>query len=140
MRLKTINTHLALRFQEISDVVDARLIFEDTFRRCVNASDVNVFSQLEIPDIENIIVSEGIPEGYDFQKISDAMDEKYFDAEDEGRSSDAFTYFSLARLMSALSFAAAATEATDFAEATYEAIMSQPNPQAFADQIFSIDM
>lgn len=70
-----------------------------------------------------------LPQGFDFGALSGEMDERYFDAEDEGRDEDSAAYFALARLMSALALAAAATDATGFSEATYEAIMALPNPK-----------
>jgi len=135
MRLKTINKALATRFDELDNLVEAQRIFEAVLHACIKASDANLFVRLKRPDIENVLMSGGIPEGHDYRQISDEMDEKYFDAEDEGRTDDAFYYFTLARLMSALSFAAEATKVSDFSEATYEAMMSLPDPQTTADEI-----
>lgn len=75
-----------------------------------------------------------MPEGFDFAEISRWLDEKYFDAEDEGRDTDAAAFFALARLISALSFADSAVVPADYSEAAYEAIMSLPDPQAFVFQ------
>ncbi|MGV1767893.1 hypothetical protein [Rhizobium rhizogenes] len=129
MRLSTVNEDLAQRFRQAPDTNDAQRLFEEIFRACARRIDNGWYALLENDPLALQLAAGELPQGFDFGGLSGKMDEKYFDAEDEGRDEDSAAYFALARLMSALSFAAAATDATDFSEATYEAIMALPNPK-----------
>nr|WP_200985118.1 hypothetical protein [Rhizobium rhizogenes]QCL09196.1 hypothetical protein pC5.7b_329 [Rhizobium rhizogenes]QCL09828.1 hypothetical protein pC5.8b_338 [Rhizobium rhizogenes] len=129
MRLSTLNEDLARRFRQAPDENEARGIFEEIFRACASRIENRWHALLENDQLALRLAAGELPQGFDFGVLSGKMDERYFDAEDEGRDEDSAAYFALARLMSALSFAAAATDATGFSEATYEAIMALPNPK-----------
>ena len=129
MRLSTVNEDLAQRFRQAPDANDARRLFEEIFRACVRRIESRWYTLLENDQLAQRLAAGELPQGFDFGALSGEMDERYFDAEDEGRDEDSAAYFALARLMSALSFAAAAMDPTGFSEATYEAIMALPNPQ-----------
>ena len=135
MRLLTLNENLAHRFVTSQDADAARKIFENIFHACIDRCEDDMFVLLEHEDLIEAMKSGIVPENFDFQRLSNIMDENYFDAEDDGRDTDAATYFSLARLMSALSFATNATEYTSFADAAYEAIMALSDPQLASGQI-----
>lgn len=129
MRLSTLNEDLAQRFRQTSDTDDAPRLFEEIFRACARRIDSRWYALLENDQLALQLAAGELPQGFDFGGLSGKMDEKYFDAEDEGRDEESAAYFALARLMSALSFAAAATDADGFSEAAYEAIMTLPNPK-----------
>ncbi|GES47304.1 hypothetical protein RsS62_65560 [Rhizobium dioscoreae] len=129
MRLSTVNEDLAQRFREVPNTNDARRLFEEIFRACTRRIESGWYALLENDQLARQLAAGELPRGFDFGTLSSEMDERYFDAEDEGRDGDSATYFALARLMSALSFASAATDATGFSEASYEAIMALPNPK-----------
>ncbi|NTG20662.1 hypothetical protein G6L00_09490 [Agrobacterium rhizogenes] len=129
MRLSTINENIAQRFRRASDTNDARRIFEEIFRACARRIENRWYVMLENDQLALQLAAGELPRAFDFVALSGEMDEKYFDAEDDGRDADAVAYFALARLMSALSFAVAASDIAAFSEATYEAIMALPNPK-----------
>ncbi|NTF90294.1 hypothetical protein G6L46_24400 [Agrobacterium rhizogenes] len=129
MRLSTLNEDLARRFRQAPGENEARGIFEEIFRICARRIDRRWYALLENDQLALQLAAGELPQGFDFGGLSGKMDEKYFDAEDEGRDEESAAYFALARLISALSFAAAATDATGFSEAAYEAIMTLPNPK-----------
>jgi hypothetical protein len=128
-RLSTINEEMERRFRKVTDTADAERLFEQIFQACARRIEARQYMLLEDAELAKHLVAGELPQGFDFGARSRKMDERYFDAEDEGRDEDSATYFALARLMSALSVASAATDATSFSEATYEAIMALPNPK-----------
>jgi len=129
MRLSTVNENLAQRFRQAPDTNDARPIFETVFRACARKIESRWYALLRNEQLALRLVAGELPESFDFNALSAEMDAKYFDAEDQGRDEDSVAYFTLARLMSALSFAATASDVAAFSEATYEAIMTLPNPE-----------
>ncbi|KAA1184493.1 hypothetical protein FP026_03710 [Rhizobium tropici] len=129
MRLSTVNEDLAQRFRRAPNTSDARRLFEEIFRACARRIQSRWYALLENDQLALRLAAGELPQRFDFGALSGEMDGRYFDAEDEGRDEDSAAYFTLARLMSALSFAAAAMDPTGFSEATYEAIMALPNPQ-----------
>ncbi|OCJ22047.1 hypothetical protein A6U89_33290 [Agrobacterium sp. B133/95] len=129
IRLSTVNEDLAQRFRRAPDTSDARRIFEEIFRTCARRIENRWYALLENDRLALRLAAGELPQGFNFGALSGEMDEEYFAAQDEGRAEDSAAYFALARLMSSLSFAAAATDATGFSEAAYEAIMALPNPQ-----------
>ena len=131
MRLETISTALAQRFQAISDADEAMRIFLGIFYACISKADDSIFSYLDNADMARGLRTGVLSEGFDFERHVASLDDKYFDAEEEGRNDDAAAYFTLARLFSALKFARSAVAPDEYAEAAYEAIMSLPEPQAF---------
>lgn len=131
MRLETINTALARRFQVTSDAGEARRTFEAIFYACISQGDDSIFSYLEDVDTARGLRAGVLSDDFDFEQHVASLDEEYFDAEEEGRNEDAAAYFALARLVSALSFARSAHAPDEYADAAYEAIMSLPEPQAF---------
>jgi hypothetical protein len=129
MRLSTVHENLARRFQQAPDPNDARRIFEKVFRACARRIESRWYALLRNEQLALRLAAGELPEGFDFNALSAEMDAKYFDAEDQGRDDDSAAYFTLARLMLALSFAATAADAAAFSEATYEAIVTLPNPK-----------
>lgn len=129
MRLSTINKNIAGRFLQASDTNGARRIFEEVFQVCLRSMKNVRYDLLDNDRLAMLMAAGERPQGFDFSLLSAEMDEKYFDAEEDGRDGEAAEYFALARLMSALSFAATATEIAAYAEATYEALMALPNPK-----------
>ncbi|NLS19412.1 hypothetical protein HGP16_23005 [Rhizobium sp. P40RR-XXII] len=129
MRLFTVNENLARLFRHASDTKDAQRIFEEIFRACARGIESHWYVLLENNQLAAHLAAGELPQGFDFNALSAEMDEKYFDAEDEGRDEDSTVYFALARLMSSLSFSAAATDTIGFSETAHEAIMALPNPK-----------
>ncbi|MBO9101281.1 MULTISPECIES: hypothetical protein [unclassified Rhizobium] len=127
-RLSTVNEDLAQRFRQSPDTKYARRLFEEIFRACARRIESHWYALLENDQLALQLAAGEPPEGLDFGALSGEMDERYFDAEDDGRDEHSAAYFALARLMAALSFAAIATDAPGFSEATYEAIMALRNP------------
>lgn len=131
MRLETISTALARQFQAASHAEEARRKFESIFHACVSQADERIFSLLDTADVAQGLRAGSLPDGFDFERHIAQLDDKYFDAEEDGRNDDAAAYFALARLFSALSFSNSASGLEGYAEAAYESIMSLPDPQAF---------
>ncbi|UEQ85935.1 hypothetical protein [Rhizobium sp. AB2/73] len=126
---------MAKLFRQTSDTNGARQIFEEVFHACLRTMKNVRYELLENDRIAILMAAGKRPQGFDFSLLSAEMDKKYFDAEDDGRDEEAAEYFALARLMSALSFAAAATEIAAYAEATYEALMAFPNPKEDSEDL-----
>lgn len=135
MRLSTINKNIVGRFLQASDTNDARRIFEEVFHACLRRMKNVRYDLLDNDRLAILMAAGERPQGFDFSLLSAEMDEKYFDAEEDGRDGEAAEYFALARLMSALSFAATATEIAAYAEATYEALMALPNPKEDSEEL-----
>ena len=129
MRLSTLNEDLARRFRQAPDENAARGIFEEIFRTCASRIDSRSYALLENDKLALALTADELPRGFKFAALSSEMDERYLDAEEQGRDEDSSAYFVLARLMSALSFAATASDPTGFSEAAYEAIMALPHPK-----------
>src|SRR5215475_1260165 len=128
MRLSTINEDLVQRFRQAVDTNDTRRLFEEIFRLCACRIEGHWFALLGNEQLALQLTAGELPQGFDFNALAAAMDETYFNAEDERLDEGSVANFPLARLMSTLSLAAAATDAHAFSEATYEAIMTLPNP------------
>jgi hypothetical protein len=127
--LSTINEEIDKRFQKATDTAEAERLFGRIFQACARRIEARWYALLENDQLAQWLAAGELPQGFDFGALSGEMDERYFDAEDEGRNEDSAAYFALARLMLAVSFAAAATDATGFSEAAYEAIMTLPSPK-----------
>lgn len=127
--MSTINEEIERRFQNVTDTAEAERLFGRIFQACAGRIEARWYVLLGDDQLAQRLAAGELPVGFDFGALGGEMDERYFDAQDEGRDEDSAAYFALARLMSALSFAAAATDATDFSEATYESIMALPNPK-----------
>lgn len=120
---------MARRFRKVINTAEAERLFKQIFQACARRIETRWYTLLENAELAEQLAAGELPQGFDFGTLSGEMDEKYFDAEDEGRDGESAAYFALARLMSSLSFAAAATDANGFSEAAYEAIMTLPNPK-----------
>lgn len=126
MRLDTISKNLSLRLSQSQDPAS---LFEDVFWRCAAQIDPKDFDLLDDPELAKQLASCMLPlEGNGFTSLSDRLDEKYFNAEDENDLEISGRYFALARLMASLGFYYRSQSTEDLGDAIYEAIMSTPNP------------
>lgn len=102
---------------------------------CMRVSGDQLLSEL-LSEGDIVEVNEGtIPSGVNFRQLSDEADEKYFDAEDSGNFDDAISYFYFARLMAGLALASSAVGKDEYSEASYEVLMSLPEPQSHVEPI-----
>ncbi len=101
MRLGTISEDLAGR---VSTSSNPETIFEVVFWQCARQLSAADFELLDNPALEQQLKENVLPKEGRFFSLRDELDEKYFDAEDQGQLELSGRYFALARLVSALDF------------------------------------
>ena len=92
---------------------EAERLFGRIFQACARRIEARWCALLEEAALAEHLAADELPHGFDFDAQRAEMDKEYFGIEDEGRVEMSVAYFAHARLMSALSFAVAATDATD---------------------------
>lgn len=134
MRIITVSKQLDLKFRETDNIGEAEKLFKKVFFECVQKLDKDSDGLLGDCDLIADLRLGRISDHTDFLQICNKMDDKYFNAEERGQSELSQQYFSLARLMAALSIAKHAKNISDFSEASYEAIMSLKDPQVEVEE------
>jgi len=132
MRLETISKGLASHLLASSNPAS---VFEDVFWQCAKQLPQTDYRLLDNPDLERQLKENVLPKDGSFSSLKDQLDERYFDAEDQGQLELSGRYFALARLMAALDFYQRYRSTDDLGDAVYEAIMSTPDPSDTVQKI-----
>ncbi len=125
MRLENISKDLV---QNLSSSINAEVVVENLFWKCVQQIDNNCFDLIGSNDIAKQIRARIIPTSDNLINLVEQLDKKYFEAEDNGLLDLSSKYFSLARLMTSLDYLKRSDNPKNLYESAYEALMSVPNP------------
>ncbi|WP_424942034.1 hypothetical protein [Aliiroseovarius crassostreae] len=132
MRLKTLNSSLAAQFETVRGGAAAK--FESVFWFCFDKLDPLTLDEIGKSAELDCLLRRQLPNVAGRADLVDALDECYFDAEDDGDDEKAGLYFKLARIAAALVMWANSKSNEEYAEAAYEALMSGDDPEKTAKQ------
>ncbi len=135
MRLSTIDSKLSTIFLNVSNLSEAKELYEIVFWHCYTVLNKNIRQELEEEAAFSCLKYQKLPLSDFLDKLCETFDKRYFELEEKGEIEASDKYFKKARIAASVAQANRAENNKDYAEAAYEALMTSSDPKAQAASI-----